>query len=122
MECSSLGLFSPVLRVSEIHLDEMLEELGLLRARKITPGQFFLQVCDGKLTDDDFNDEGNAFAAAYFDFDDGQYLNDYETSLADDLQSLYHVPDTWSTFDAMQPIVDRRFAEWKANGGHINGS
>lgn len=101
----------------EIHLDEMPEGIASLRERKTTPGRFFLQFCDGKLTDEDFNETGNEFATAYFDFENGKYLTDYEASLLGTLPSLYHVPDTWDTYEVIRPILDRRFADWKANGG-----
>lgn len=96
----------------ELHLEEMLDGVVLLNKRATTPGQFFLQYCDGKLTDEDLSDMGNAFAVAYFDFETGKFLTDYEQALAGDLPTLYHVPDTWESFDVIRPILDRRYAEW----------
>ena len=98
----------------EAHTSEMPEGIAGLRERSITPGSFVLQFCDGKLTDEDLNEEGNAFAAAYFGFEKGSFLADYEACLAEDLPSLYNVPDTWSTYEAIQPVFDRRLAEWRA--------
>jgi hypothetical protein len=100
----------------ELHVDEMPEGIAALRERSLTPGQFFLKFCDGKLTDEDFNEEGNGFAAAYFDLEHGKYVGDYEALFAS-APTLYHVPDTWSTFDAIQPVLDRRLAMWK--GGEL---
>jgi hypothetical protein len=79
----------------------------------MTPGAFFLRGCDGKFTNEDLNDEGNAFAAEYFDFQKGQYLSDYEKNLGVDLPSLYHVADTWDNFEKIKPILDRRLAAWR---------
>ena len=93
------------------------EAVKELQNRSSTPGAFFLSYCDGKLTDSDLSDFGNEFAAAYFDFQKGQYLQDYEAVLQANLPSLYHVPDTWVSFDALQPTLDRRFAEWKVTRG-----
>ena len=84
-----------------------------LRARKVTPGAFFYNQCDGKLTDEDLNDEGNAFAQAYFDPEGAKYLNDYDAVLCHGLQTAYHVPDTWTSFDRLKPRLDRRLVEWR---------
>jgi hypothetical protein len=84
-----------------------------LRARKVTPGEFFYNQCDGKLTDEDLNDQGNAFAQAYFDPEGAKYLNDYDAVLCHGLQTAYHVPDTWANFDKLKPRLDRRLVEWR---------
>jgi hypothetical protein len=47
--------------------------------------KFFLEACDGKFTDD-LNDEGNAFA---------------------------HVQDTWTNFDKLRPVLNKRFDDWR---------
>ncbi len=98
-----------------IHTEEFPEELERLRTRTITPGQFLIDACDEKFTDEDLNDEGNAFAAAYFDFERGSYIADYERVLVQDLPSQYHVADTWENFEKLKPILDQRFQEWRRN-------
>jgi len=98
-----------------IHTDDFPDHIARLQARGITPGQFFLECCDGKFTDEDLNEIGNAFAAAYYDFKKGHFLKDYESVALRDRPSLYHVPDTWDTFDALKPVFDRRFKEWGRN-------
>ena len=103
------GLLSGL--AGEIHEPQLIEQL---KRRSNTPGQFFLDDCDGKFTDEDLNDEGNAFAAAYFDFETGEYLKDYEQILAAEAPTLYHVADTWENFDLLKPVLDRRFAEWRS--------
>ena len=100
------GLAGPV------HKEVFAEELQQLRARRITPGRYFLSVCNGKFTDMDLDERGNAFVCNYFDFDSGDYLQDYEAALCADLPSLYHVPDTWESFDRLKPVIDSRFLEW----------
>ena len=37
---------------------------------------FLFKHCDGKFTDEDLNDQGNAFAKEYYG-DDGDYMQDY---------------------------------------------
>jgi len=97
----------------ELHVTECPEDLVLLKARGETPGSFFMRVCDGKFTDEDLNEEGNAFAAEYFDFEKGSFAADYEQTLGADFETLYHVPDTWESFDRLAPVLDRRLAEWR---------
>ena len=83
----------------------------------LLPVTFFLEACDGKFTDEDLTDEGNCFAADYFDFDKGMYLADYERVLAGKGLDLYAVPDTWENFDRLKPLLDKRLSEWKAENG-----
>jgi hypothetical protein len=93
------------------------DHLQRLQSRSVTPGAFFLEVCSGKLLDEDFSDEGNAFARAYFDFEHGQYLADYDATLGAGLAEIYYVGDTWENFDRLKSILDRRYREWKAKAG-----
>ena len=97
----------------DIHIEDAPEDLSRLKSRTITPGAFFLGFCDGKFTDEDLSDEGNAFAQSYFDFDNGKYLADYEAILSLGLPELYYVKDTWENFDLLKPVLDNRFNEWK---------
>jgi hypothetical protein len=99
----------------EMHAKEFPEDLEKLASRSVTPGKFFLEACDGKFTDEDLNDEGNAFTRAYFDFEHGSYLTDYEDLLAQSLPSQYHVEDTWDNFDRLAPNLNRRLEEWRRN-------
>jgi hypothetical protein len=94
------------------------EHVFQLAGRTITPGAFLLAECGGRFTDDDLDAEGNAFAQDYFDFDEGEYLDDYEAAVGQGTpsgpQGLYYVDDTWDNFDRLAPVLDRRFAEWRA--------
>jgi hypothetical protein len=98
----------------EIYTTDFPDQIPKLLSRSLTPGRFFLEACDGKFTDDDLNEEGNSFAQAYFDFEKGQYIRDYEASLGEGVADLYHAEDTWENFDRLRPVLDRRFADWKA--------
>jgi hypothetical protein len=40
------------------------------------------------------------------------YHRAYEDTVGRDLAELYHVPDTWETFDGLKALLDRRFAKW----------
>jgi hypothetical protein len=99
----------------ELHETELLEELEQLRRREVTPGAFFLSTCDGKFSDEDLSPEGNAFTREYFDFESGEYLTDYANVFSEDLPSLYHVPDSWESFERMRPVLDERLTEWRSS-------
>jgi len=103
---------------SEFFEDEAPEAVAELNARTSTPGTVFLSYCDGKLTDSDLSDAGNAFARHYFDLQSGAFLQDYERTLALALPTTYHVPDTWDSFDRLRPVIDRRYEEWRNAGGN----
>jgi hypothetical protein len=94
------------------HVDDFPDDIPRLRARTVTPGQFILASCDGKFIDEDLNEQGNAFAQAYYDLEKGIFFADYERVAAPDLPTLYHVPDSWETFDKLKPVFDRRLAEF----------
>lgn len=97
------------------HVSDFPDYISRLKARSSTPGALFLESCDGKFTDEDLNEVGNAFAVSYYDMEKGRFLSDYQSAVGDDLASLYHVPDTWDTYEALRPIFDLRFAEWQRN-------
>jgi hypothetical protein len=97
----------------KIHINDFPEFLEKLRSHTITPAGFFLEACDGKFTDEDLNDEGNAFTQVYFDLERSSYLADYNRTLAKGLPSLYHVRDTWDNFEKLRPILETRFKNWQ---------
>ena len=101
----------------ELHTDDQADELAELHARELTPGRWFVMTCDAQFVDDDPNDEGNAFAASYYALDRGLYLGDYDQILGQALPSLYHVPDTWDTYDRLAPVIAQRYDEWKRQPG-----
>ena len=97
----------------EIFTDDSPEAISELKSRLITPGRFFLSYCDGKFTDEDLNDLGNAFAESYFNFETGRYLADFGATFGGRLPELYYVKDSWENFDLLKPVLDDRFAKWK---------
>lgn len=102
----------------EFHNEESPDELAAVRARQMTGLEFLFQACDGKFWRDDLSAEGNEFAAAYYSGEGGQgygaYIEDYEGALAHGLPTIYHVADTWAIYDVIAPVIDWRFAEWRA--------
>lgn len=91
-------------------------ELALYLAGRMPINTLYYQRCDGCLMSDMLNDEGNAFAISYFDFQRGQYLQDYKTHLQKDLQSEFHVEYTPENERLIHTVIDKRYGEWKEHG------
>ena len=100
--------------IDECVTDECGAELAALRAREVTPREWFDRVSDGKLTDEDLSEAGNRFTAAYYVTNtqagslSDSYLEDY-AGVFWAATSLYHVADTWTNFDAIAPIILKRY-------------
>jgi hypothetical protein len=94
--------------------EEMEGYITAFKAREMTGAKVY-EECDGALVDDMLNEEGNAFAQAYFDFEKGKYIYDYEELLARGLSSTYHVEDTWENYEIIARRISDRYLEWKRN-------
>ena len=81
-------------------------------ARRIT-GPKLYEAGDGCLIDEMLTDEGNRFAMAYFDFERGKYLADYQELLVKGLPSPYDVADTWENYGLIKKRIDERYVAWK---------
>jgi len=68
---------------------------------------------DRCLIDDMLSEEGNAFAAEYFDFENGKYLSDYSELLVKNLPSEFHVPYTWENQRIVGQRISQRYLRWK---------
>lgn len=103
----------------DIHIVDFPDDIPMLQRREVTPGAFFLSSCDGKFTDEDLSDEGNAFTRDYFDLQKGTYLGDYDEvfghEMPDSPNGLYYVADTWSNFEKLRPVLDLRLAAWRSH-------
>lgn len=85
-------------------------ELDAIRARQLSGREFIAKRRDGQLSDEEMNEEARAFAHHYYDSE--EYFSDYARILVGSLPSLYHVDDTWQSYDAMASCLDERFAAW----------
>lgn len=92
-------------------------DIQAVLARRKTGGEMLSSIFDGKLVDGAFNEEGRAFAAAYYE---KQFHHDYARvfdsqipSTGHDADDICSVPDTWANFDLIQPVLDRRLASWR---------
>lgn len=102
---------------SDLHIDDGADLLSEMKARNITPTQWFIAACDEKFTDEDLSEEGNAFAAGYYGAggnlasDPNAYLADYENEFSE-AADLYEVSDTWENYDRIAPKIALRFKTW----------
>src|ERR1700754_5084284 len=77
--------------VGELHMDDLADSLEHLKTKELTPREWFLEACDEKFTDEDLNENGNLFAAAYYDAPNAapvSYIADYSDAFPD-AQTLY---------------------------------
>jgi hypothetical protein len=68
----------------------------------------------GRLTAAMLGPEGRAFAGSYYAPEYG-YARDWRRVFGRRADT-YAVPGTWDTYARMEPILDRRHAEWTASG------
>jgi hypothetical protein len=98
---------------SEMHRAESRDAVDAVRARRMTGREFLFQQRDEKLTDNDFNEEGNAFATSYYGSTNSPYLADYERTFARGGRSLYKTEDTWANYELIAPSITEAFEAWK---------
>ena len=98
----------------ELFVEEIPESLDELKNREVTPGVWFSENCDEKFTDEDLNDQGNEFTEEYYNSEEPPYIEDYLGIFGEGLASLYHVPDTWESFDRLAPVLSKQFEYWKS--------
>lgn len=97
--------------LSESFSSRQLDAVEAIRRRELT-GPTFFRAIDGVLDSTMLNAEAAAFCASYFDLKDGAFIDEYEDALARDLPTVYHVPDTWASYDRLALLLDQRFTEW----------
>ncbi|MGF1740906.1 hypothetical protein L4C34_07485 [Vibrio profundum] len=81
-------------------------------SRKCTALNIY-EYWDGCFVEDMLCEIGNAFTQKYFDFETGNYINDYCNTLAGCEDSVFHVEYTWSVQDQISDIISDRFKEWE---------
>jgi predicted DNA-binding WGR domain protein len=92
--------------------DELLiGEVEKIKTRKITGAKFFEENLDGVFLEEDLTEKGNNFTYEYYE--KGEYLDDYNDILGEELPTLYHIEDNWSNYDKLKPILEKRFKKWE---------
>jgi len=98
--------------LSQMAEQEFAPELARLRSRSITGPEAY-RLLGGVLESDLLGPEADAFMADYLDPDRGGYWADHGR-LAQGLPSEYHVPDTWASYDRIEPLIETSFSRWRA--------
>jgi hypothetical protein len=88
----------------EMHLKEWPEDVQAVVDETISATSFFLRNCDGKLTDEDLNEAGNAFAQRYYG-KDGLYTDDYAKEF---FEHMYVAPEDAHDFRSFSAMIERR--------------
>ncbi|MTG98249.1 MULTISPECIES: hypothetical protein [Myroides] len=132
-ECAAthIGMFLKWCIEKKLYSQELFEdseqEIEELLEGELTGAEFLLEVCDEKFVSYDLNEQGNAFAKAYYDEDTAftakynSYLEDY-TSVFNQkahqanqhFDSIYHVADTQENYLLIKTVIDKRYIEWLA--------
>ena len=89
----------------ELHLVEEPDDTKKVIDGSMSPTEFLFKYCDGKLTDEDFNEQGNAFAEKYYG-DGGLYLGEYAEQFGD---LMYSAPDNLHDFRKFTIMLESRF-------------
>jgi hypothetical protein len=87
--------------------------LPALRRREITGRDLLFKELDEKFFASLLSEEGQAFTADYYESD--RYVEDYADVLATELESVYHVKDSWENYDRIAPRLDERLADWRSS-------
>ena len=97
----------------QLHTEEGPDELRRLTERTITPGFYVRAAMDEKFWPEDLSEEGIQFADAYYR--SNGYYNDL-ARITEGLPSIYHLPDSWESYERVAPLIEEAFNRWKAEG------
>lgn len=90
----------------ELHTEGEPEAVAAVVQGTMSGTDFLFKYCDGKLTDEDFNDDGNAVAEQYYG-KNGHYLNDYAANFA---HLMYAAPEADHDFNKYSQMFEVRLA------------
>lgn len=105
--------------ISDWFIEEAGPRLEQFKSGDISSVKVYQDILDGVFTDEELNEEGFAFANAYFDFKNGLYLADYEEVLAKGLADVYYVQDTPDNFKKIEAVINKRYQAWKKDPGSV---
>lgn len=93
--------------------DTPAEAIEAVRAGTMSGRDLVLDHLDGKLWPADLSEEGQAFAAAYYD----KYLNDLGRLLTGNLESSYHAEDSLENYQRLAATLDKHWDRFKRRQG-----
>lgn len=97
--------------MSDFFRKEGEEPLARYRLGEISIHQLF-EWWDTCLVNEMLSDKGNAFAMHYFDYDNGQYLTDYQRILQGSLPSEFHVAYSEAGYSKLKSAIDQSYIAW----------
>jgi hypothetical protein len=90
--------------VGELQVKESAPYLDKLLSGEMSATEFLFKNCDGKFTDEDLSNEGNAFLGYYYG-KNGPYLDDYAAEFGN---LMYVAGEEKHDFERFAKMVDRR--------------
>lgn len=103
--------------IGQMHRDDSAEAIQKVLSRQMTGRDFLVDMCDEKFWDEDLNEEGIAFTNYYYQADSTDtfknYVDDYCEALAQDVESIFEIEDTWANYDKLKPLIDKKYSDWK---------
>lgn len=99
----------------EIHTEDEASnaELQKVISNELSATEFFMRWCDGKLTDEDFNEQGNALLQEYCGKEGSLYLPDYAETFGD---LMYVKGENEHDFIKFSAVVEKRLQDLSVNG------
>src|SRR5690349_20100576 len=83
---------------------EWSEDVRAFRERQITGPRLFARW-DGALVNDMLSERGNAFAASYFDFKNGNFISDYQRAFGvSGGNDFFGVSDPWGNYEIIKRL------------------
>lgn len=86
----------------ELHATEEKDDVEAVIRGEMSGTDFLFKYCDGKFTNEDLTDDGNAFASSYYD---SSYLGDYTGLFADE---MYVAPESAHDVSKIFKLLDQR--------------
>lgn len=103
--------------------EDLTDFVDAFNARERTPAALAMQFFDGVVHVDRLSDTGAEFAEAYYDperatLDAGgnevSFFADYGDEFWDDGETIYHVADSWRSYERLAPRITERYEAWLA--------
>jgi hypothetical protein len=79
--------------------------------RQATGRDLLFSELDEKFFSELLSKEARDFTRDYYE--SNEYLDDYDRTLGGDLETLYHVGDTWDNYDRIALVLDERLQAWR---------
>ena len=113
-----IGLFLEWAILRGLAGEEFAGDAGALRAGAATGLELLFDRCDGKLLDDDLNEEGNAFAAACYErFVLRDFIEAMNCPADASVDAIFGADLTPQRHARVLWQLDRRYAEWRRGFG-----